>query len=355
VARRFASQAKQDAALAFGSKRSALSEALEEAKGQYGSALASGRTSARLTQQAVGHALPSVDKIYAGAQGAQEAAAARTAGVLGSLPHDPVLDAYRATQAGEGQTQLTNLLAAGAREHSRLEGLGTAAQAGAQFDESSARNTLQKAVTGILAKKQQVSGEEGLFAASETQKLAREAQEAEAKERQAIRSAETSEAGSIRSNETSRANAEEGNAQQERASKRSAATAGSKARGGLPPGYQTADKQDQAAEKINTIKSTAYQRYLKAHPHMTRTELAGRLERGIDSKALKVPSFNKGPLLNAALDEVEHGFVTRQTVKELHDRGYSVKSLALKTVSPQKEADILRREATKALAPLARH
>lgn len=355
-ANRFASQAAQDALLKFAPVKSSLAEALREAKETYGSTVSAGNSTARLTEQAAKAQEPAIQKIYQGANAAQNAGVTLVNQQLANLPG--VTNQYKAEQASEAQTQLANLLGAKTRDESMLHQSGVAAKEGAQFNQTNARQTLQKTLTGLLSKSNTTAQEQGAFAATETEKLAHEAETLEQRERASQRSSSTSAENNQRSTSTSRQNAIEGHKTSEANSIRSHPTG--------PGGVKqlSTSSQDKGASTISEIRNLTK---TFAQTGLSRAEIVKKLSSGRTAQTVavygetkngepitepKVPgekatnhvkigaikAYTPDVLMSAALDEVLLGGVQRGNVNRLHNAGYSVKALGLKPLGSGGEA-----------------
>lgn len=309
---RWQSQAAADAALKFAPQKSSLGESLREAQEAYKQTVQAGNSTARLTQSAAKSAIPQIAGIYSGATAAQNAGTTLVNKDLAALPG--VADQYKADQAGEAATQLSNLLAASSRDRSMLHQQGVAAQAGAQFNQTQARSTLQKTLATLLSKGNTVSQEQGAFAATEAEKLAHEAESNEQKERASERSAGTS-----------RANAQESNAE-----KRAAAGASQVNGVKLLPG----ESQQKAASTINSIRGLATAIFKEGHDRAQAVKALTEAEPSIKLKTGGTlagrSAYSPDVLMSAALDEAQFGHVTNHTLSRLHEAGYSIKQLGLK-------------------------
>lgn len=343
---RWQSRAALDAALKFSPQRSALRESALEARENYANTVGAAKAAATLTQRATMAAKPQIQQIYAGAGAAQQAGTTLVSQALAQLGAGA--DPFKAAGATESAQQLANLGAASARDQAMLHQQGVAARAGAQFAQTNAQATLQKAIRAIFSKNQSLGAEQGAFAASEAENLAHEAEKLEQSERQSQRTAATS-----------RANAVEGNAQQERGSQRTAQTAREKAAAkGTKPYLQSPDKQQQAASRIDTLKALAEAGFKEGH---NRGQVLSELT--TDRPSLKLGTGGTLPgrkgyapdvLMSAALDVAEFGGVSQHTLQRLHERGYSVQHIGVPVLPKGKDpkAAALYTGASRALAPL---
>jgi hypothetical protein len=354
---RFASQAAQDALLKFAPVKGSLAEALQQAKEAYGSTVSAGNSTARLTEQAAKAQEPAIRQIYKGANAAQNAGVTLVNQQLANLPG--VTNQYKAEQAAEAQTQLANLLGSKTRDEAMLHQSGVAAREGAQFNQTNARQALQRTLTSLLAKSNTTAQEQGAFAATETEKLAHEAEVLEQRERASERTANTSTENSKRSTSTSRQNAIEGH----RVSEANSLRAHPGAAGGVK--LLSTAEMNKGATTLDAIRN--YAKGLAAKG-LTRGQLVAELSNGSPAqsvgvnaagkpvkegekasqhiKVAAVPAYKPDVLMSAALDEVLMGGISKGTVNRLHNAGYSVKALGLRVGAKpksQQEAENLHR------------
>lgn len=333
---RWAGQAAQDAMLKFAPQRTSLAEALQTAKETYGQTVQAGNSTATLTKQATERAKPAIGQIYSKANSAQQAGVTLLNKDLAGLPG--VANQYKADQAGEVQQQLANLLGARSRDESMLHQQGVAAQEGAQFNQLTARQALQKTVAGLISKSNTTSQEQGSFAATEAEKLAHEAETLEQRETASKRTAGTSEANSKRTASTSEANSKRSQAGAEARDLRKYGTGG-----GVKP-LSTA-QQNSGAGLIAQIRHYAGELGGGTTP---RAELVQLLSEGqpqssharvvtINGKQVtehipvpKIPSFKPDVLMSAGVDLAEKGSLSASTWSRLEKAGYNAGSLGFK-------------------------
>lgn len=330
----YRTQAQRDAALQFAPKRSALAEQLRTARDDYAQTVAAGRSTATLTKQAVNAALPQIAQIYGKADAAQGASATLLNRDLAALP--AVADTFKAGASSEAQRAIQNLITARAQDSGMLVKKGVAAAAGAQFNQLNARAQLQKAVAGILAKGEDVAGEEGATAASEAEKLQHEADEAARHEREN----EADNATTERGQNLTRASAKESN----------------QGSGGGGGPKQTADKQQSAASTIRELEGEVRSHWKQYSPAqiykiltteepevkenvikkdqngkpITHVNKFGKREYEYESVTHKAIPASNPLFVQAAIESAtKYGRISKATLKKLHKAGYSISQLDL--------------------------
>lgn len=340
AASRFATLAAQTSALKYKPKYSALANAIGEAEAAYKQTTSSGNATAALTTQAAHAALPAIQAAF----GRADTANARlTSPDMAALPSTGVTAAFAGGQQDEVRQQLSNLLTARAGAEAQNASVAPAAREGAQFNQLAARQTLSSELGKLLTQRSTIAGEEGSDAATEEEKLLHEAE-----------GNQTSRADAQLSAQTSRQNSIEGNAQQERASQR---TAASKAKSAAGVDYLPQTKQTAAASTLREIEKEA--RGLRDQGHTTgeilqalTTSGGGKVKNVLktDENGNPIKKANGEPeyervttpkiqahdqlLSEAAIDSVfGSGAVTKQTLAKLHAAGYSIKALGVKVRS----------------------
>lgn len=332
---RFLSQAAQDAILKFAPQRTALSEALQTARENYGSTVHAGNVTAGLTQGAVSRALPRIGQIYSKADSAQQAGTTLLNADLAKLPG--VASNYKADQIGEVAQQLSNLLGARSRDEAQLVNTGVQARAGAQFNQTNARAALEKTVAGLISKSNTTSQEQGAFAATEAEKLAHEAETLQQRERASQRTAASTAAGH---------RVTERGQNLTRQSAREAHGAGG-ASGAVKP--LTASENAKAGEQLYSILNYAkgfashglgrgeiLQKLVSGRAAQTvgvnaKGDPVGEGEKAVQHVKLgAVPQFKPDVLMSAALDLALGGEISRHTQHRLESAGYNLGALSLK-------------------------
>jgi hypothetical protein len=335
TASRWLNEANADAALKFAPTKTALAEALREAKETYGTTVREGNSTATLSEQAAKNAEPAIHQVYAGATAAEQGGQASEAAQLAALPG--VANTYKAEADAEAQTHLSNLLGAKSRDEAMLHQSGVAAREGAQFNQLNASQALQKTLTGLFAKSSTASQEQGDFAATTAEKLANEAEKLEQKEKASVRSSTTSENDNKRSTATSEANNVRTNKREEAASANAA---------GVKP-VSTAE-MDKASSEILAMRglATGY-----AKKGLSRGQILAELTQGAPSQSIAVngagkpvgagekavnhlktsaiPAYKPNVLMSAALDEALFGFTRSETKQRLERAGYNFEAMGL--------------------------
>ncbi len=314
TASRWLEQGNADAALKFAPTRTALQEALQEAKNTYGQTVQAGNSTATLTQQAAKNAQPAIHSLYAGAEGKQQAGQAAEMAQLAALPG--VANTYKAEAASEAQTHLANLLGAKTRDEAMLHQSGVQAREGAQFNQLNAQGALQKTLQGLFSKAQTGASERGLFAATEAEKLAHEAETLEQRERASERTASTSTSNNQRTTAAS-----------ERDSQR--------AHPGTAGGIKELAPKDQqkGISTYGSIQEKAKALFSEGH---SRAAVVHALQQPIPSKSWEdaqgVKHSTKGregyapnPVMSAALDVAQYGYVNPHHERLLQQEGYNPK------------------------------
>lgn len=321
----WASQAAKDALLKYAPQQSVLQRLMREAEEGYKSTVAGGAGTARETIQSVRESTPAVARIYAGANAAQQAGTSLLGKDLAALPN--VANSIKAGSVNEAAQQLANLNASRTQALTDLQGRKVQAAEGAQFAQQNAAGVLRKELTKLFGKSQELAGEQGSFAATEQEKLAHEAEKLQQSERQNLRSV----------------------GQREKSSERSAAVRRETAAGRAGGGYLKLSEQNEAADTVAAIKELASKyasHWQKAgHPY-ERSHLVEILSEGspseevgtgrknsegkeVKEKLPAIPAYTPNVLMSAALDVVEHGYLTPGTQQRLQHAGYSVHALGL--------------------------
>lgn len=317
----FAGQAARNALLKYAPQREALQEALQTAQQTYGSTVKASRANARLTKGAINEAIPATRDIYKRADAAQQPGVTLLSSLLGNL--HGVSDAQKGGNAAEVQQQLANLISQRAGAESRLQREGVAAQAGAQFAESSARGSLQNTIANLVSKNGRLSAQQGAAASAEADNLANQALDREQRENASIRSTGQKETAS------------------ERAATAKGAAAATKAAKTGAVKWLTQTQHNAAKDKIQTLRQ--YIGSLRFHNHLTYAQAYDRILKG--SPAIKngtevieparKPEADNG-LTRAAADLAYFGGVGEGTVGRLHGERYAIKELGYPVYRPKK-------------------
>lgn len=333
---RWLTQAQADAELKFAPAHSALAEALQTARDQYGASVNAGRTTAGLTRRAIGEAEPRVQQIYSGADRATQANTDLASRAMAALTGQ---DAYKAAFAGEQANSLQRLGDARTRDLGALAQEGVAAQAGAQYTQLQARKTLEKAVGQLISKSQATAAEQGAFASSESAKLAHEAEVLNAKRGENEEDNATSTANSVRTQEGENARA---------AAKAAAAAAKAAGKGnhGLPKGVKlrTPTQHEAARNTIqkarewafHTLRMTRHFNYNKAYQTVAKGR-SGHKDPATGNSIPAIAGLGEGPIARAAVDLAYFGAIGKGTAEALHRKGFTLHGLEYPLFHPPKK------------------
>lgn len=314
-----AEQASLAARIKEAPQRTALETALSEAESGYRASVQAGRTTGALDTAAVNQAIPQVQGIYNRATTSAGAQSAELAKVLEGL--GPRASTYAASRANEATAGKEKLGREEARALTDLQQQKTAAAEQPGFARTLASQQLNSTLAKIFGQQQSLAGTEGADAQDELNKLTDEAKK---------------NALTERGQNFTHADSEASRAQKAQEHKEDLAA---KNAGDLPGGVKplTGKEQDEGASQIATIKNFA-QHSLQAGRN--REQVQKELEKGGPSISGKLPNgtsfshagrkaYESGPLLEAALDEAQYGYVTHQTAQALHTEGYTLKALGL--------------------------
>jgi len=338
---RFADDAALQALVRFGPEETGLQALAQQARADYGVSVRQAQNTGDLTLAAAKEAIPAVAKIYDQAGLDQAKTASLVSPELAALT-GPAAGVMQRGGALEVAQQLANLRSSKA---SALEDLNTrqvAARQGQQFGVLNARQKFEADMQKILAQSQGLAQQKGAFTASTINSLLNSAADRGVK-----RDVARIGASASKSNTTARLN------QQERNSLRSSGIdpdtgkpipggkLDPKAKPGTLPGGVKLNTPAMHGRVTDQVKSL--EGWIREHrgDYKSRAEIAHDLLNGVpgstvtDPKTgakIRDPGVPKAPsqlALQAALDVVYNGGLSRGTSATLHQRGYSVKILGL--------------------------
>jgi len=328
---RFAEDAALQALVRYGPEETGLQALAQQAKADYGVSVRQAQTTGDLTLQAAKEAIPGVARIYDQAGLDQAKTASLVSPELAQLsgPGAGVLQRGGALEVAQ---QLANLRASKA---SALEDLTTrqvAARQGQQYGILNARQKYVSDIQKILAQSQGLARQKGAFTASTINSLA----EAAAGRQNRKDVARISQEGQNARQEDQQ-NFTASQKERDRKLRRELAD---KPKGTLPGGTKlnTPNMHGRVADQVKSLEAV-----IREHKgdYSSRHELAQDLLVGVPASTvtdpktgakLKDPGMPKAPsqlALQAALDVVYNGGISRGTARALHQRGYSVNMLGL--------------------------
>lgn len=336
----WASQAAQDTLLRYNPQVAALGQLVKQARENYASTVAAGRTTAAETERSASAAIPQIQQAYGAADSAQRAGATLVNQQLANLPG--VADQYKADQASEVQQQLANLASGRANAVGMMTAKGVQARAGAQFNQLNAQQALSRELAQLFGKRQTISEEAGAYGAAERDKLEREAQGIEQRERASQRTAATSRANSQETRAVTKEDSERQAATSRTNTRETNATRRSTAKGSAEPKLSLHD-QNQGAGTFTTMLNLAKPMFAGG---ASRGEVLAALtedQPGFHTKTAKgqtisVPGrkgYTPNSLMAAALDAAGGGgWVTPHTAARLRSEGYDPNRLGVKEGKP---------------------
>lgn len=331
--RRLRRVARQTAELRYGPERRQLEGALFEARDARDAGVDAARATGRGLRSAIRGARPGFARTYD--EGAERLAA--NAGVIGpNMPTSGPGAAILAAQAGEHQAALDANVAARTATLADLTQQGIRAREGQAFAVRNARDQYQADVGKVLQQLLGLSQEEGLFAAAEFGRLRENALDRGQRERGSKRSAgidpktgkpipggkldpdANGKPGDQRKGKGERAtNAQHGDLADRIKEAKHWATL-------LKKGGASREAVE-AALAAGRPSSTVYREVDDGRGGTKRVPVL--TDQGTEKKTREIPSLGAGLFLEAALDEVFKGHVSRRTTRQLHQRGFFVRKL----------------------------
>lgn len=341
---RFADDAALQALVRYEPEESGLKALAQQARADYGVSVRQATTTGDLTLQAAKEAIPGVARIYDRAGLDQAKTASLVSPELAALS-GPGSDILKRGGALEVAQQLGNLRASKA---SALEDLTTrqvAARQGQQYATIQARQKFSSDMAKILGQSQSLARQKGAFTASTINSLI----QSEADRAVTRRGQDKTAASSAASTAATRRGQDLSHKDRQDAIKQRADAAKAKGATTLPGGIKlnTRAMHGTVSDQVASLTSL-----IKDHKgdYRSRHELARDLLNGVPASTvtdpktgqkIRDPGLPKAPsqlALQAALDVVYNGGISRGTARALHQRGYSVGILGLPVGTKTKPA-----------------
>lgn len=324
IYQRYAPQAAATAALASSPERRGLLALIADLQGQRGAEISAAHTTSRSLQAAVHQADPAVQKIYAQAR-------AGLTGVTGDYSHPasqsvagdfaklgPAAGSIAEAARAEADAAQRRTTEAETRTRVDLQGQGTRAAEGEVFAVRAANDRFSTETGKVLRQLTGVDQEQGVRAAAELGRLVTAAQG-----RSTTRRGQTLSHQDRVADRTSRETIAAARKQAAKTQKK-----------WVSPSEQRGAAKDFGAAKVAATGFKA----TRSRDEAKQIIMSGRpsidLGGGVKTPAIK--AVTDEVLVNAALDEVYGGHVSRSTTRHLHKRGIKVSPLGATTYAQWK-------------------